>query len=197
MSPRADVAQERRARIMQAALACFACKGYHLTTMDDIAQRSGLSKGSLYRYFQSKKELFRSIVETYFRQMEMALQPILEGTLSPTEKLRAMAEVMIDGAAQPPVGVMVDLWSLTRYEEDLHQLLHRTYEPRYRNLAAIIETGIQQGEFRLVNAAHLASLLVALSDGLIMQGPVMPHWVDRAGQMETWLDTLLQGLRPG
>ncbi len=198
MSSRADVADERRACIIQAALACFARKGYHLTTMDDIAQESGLSKGSLYWYFKSKKELFRAIVEAYFRQMETAIQPILEGALSPSEKLRTMAKVMLDSAtkAQPPAGVMVDLWSQARYEEDLHQLLCQAYEPYYRNLAAIIETGIQQGAFRPVNATHLATLLVAVYDGLIKQGLIRPDWVDRTGQTETWLDTLLEGLKP-
>lgn len=197
-SSRADVADKRRACIIRAALACFARKGYHLTTMDDIAQESGLSKGSLYWYFKSKKELFRAIVDTYFRQMETAIQPILEGTLPPGEKLRTIAQVMLDSVtkAQPPADVMVDLWSQARHEEDLHQLLHQAYEPYYRNLAALIETGIQQGEFRPVNAVHLASLLVAVTNGLMMQGLVMPDWVDRTGQIESWLDTLLDGLRP-
>lgn len=197
-SSRADVADKRRACIIRAALACFARKGYHLTTMDDIAQESGLSKGSLYWYFKSKKELFRVIIEAYFHQMETAIQPILEGTLSPGEKLRTIAQVMLDSVtkAQSPADVMVDLWSQARHEEDLHQFLHQAYEPYYRNLAALIETGIQQGEFRSVNAVHLASLLVAVTNGLMMQGLVMPDWVDRTGQIESWLDTLLDGLRP-
>ena len=198
MSPKADVADERRAHIMQAALACFARKGYHLTTMDDIAQESGLSKGSLYWYFDSKKELFLSIFEAYFRQIEVAVQPVLEGTLSPSEKLRAVAEVFVGGMieTQPLVGVMIDFWSQTRYEEDIYQLLRQVYEPYYQGLAAIIEEGIQQGEFRPVNAAHLASLLMAVYDGLMMQWLAMPEWVDWAGQTETLLDALLEGLRP-
>jgi AcrR family transcriptional regulator len=198
MSPKVDMADERRAHIMQAALACFARKGYHLTTMDDIAQESGLSKGSLYWYFKSKKELFLSIFEAYFRQMETAVQPILEVTLSPSEKLHALAEMLVDimAEAQSFVGVMIDFWSQTRHEEDINQLVRQIYEPYYQGLAAIIEEGIQQGEFRSVNAAHLASLLMAVYDGLMMQWLVMPEWVDWAGQTETLLDTLLEGLRP-
>lgn len=198
MSPKADVADERRAHIIQAALVCFSRKGYHLTTMDDIAQESGLSKGSLYWYFKSKKELFLSILEAYFRQMETAIQPILEGTLSPSEKLRAVAEVVVGSMkeVQPLASVMIDFWSQTRHEEDVNQLLRQVYEPSYQGLAAIIEEGIQRGEFRPVNAAHLASLLMAVYDGLMMQGLAIPDWVDWAGQTETLLDALLEGLRP-
>jgi AcrR family transcriptional regulator len=192
------MADERRAHIMQAALACFARKGYYLTTMDDIAQESGLSKGSLYWYFESKKELFLSIFEVFFRQMEAVIQPILEETLSPSEKLRAVAEVFMGSVieAQLFVSVMIDFWSQTRHEEDINQLLRQVYEPYYQGLAAIIEEGIQQGEFRPVNAAHLASLLMAVYDGLMMQWLAMPEWVDLAGQTETLLDALLEGLRP-
>jgi AcrR family transcriptional regulator len=198
MSPKVDMADERRAHIMQAALACFARKGYHLTTMDDIAQESGLSKGSLYWYFESKKELFLSIFEAYFRQMETAVRPILEGTLSPSEKLHAIAEMLVDlmAEAQSFVGVMIDFWSQTRHEEDINQLLRQIYEPYYQGLVAIIEEGIQQGEFRPVNAAHLASLLIAVYDGLMMQWLAMPEWVDLAGQTQTLLNVLLGGLKP-
>ena len=48
MTPPSASKEERRAQILQAALTCFARKGYHLTTMDDIVAESGLSKGSLY-----------------------------------------------------------------------------------------------------------------------------------------------------
>ena len=58
MSPKPDVSAERKQQIFEAAVACFGRKGYHLTTMDDIAAECGLSKGSLYWYFDSKKELF-------------------------------------------------------------------------------------------------------------------------------------------
>jgi len=60
MPPRPDVSAERRAQIIEAALTCFTRKGYNNTTMDDVAAESGLSKGTLYWYFESKDNLLKS-----------------------------------------------------------------------------------------------------------------------------------------
>ncbi len=53
---KAEVAEERRSQILKAALRCFAHHGYHQTTMDDIVEESGLSKGTLYWYYESFEE---------------------------------------------------------------------------------------------------------------------------------------------
>ena len=53
-----ETLEERRAQILQAASTCFSRKGYHQTTMDDIVEEAGLSKGGVYWHFSSKKELF-------------------------------------------------------------------------------------------------------------------------------------------
>jgi len=62
---KAKVAEERRSQILEAALRCFAHQGYHQTTMDDIVEESGLSKGTLYWYYESKKEIFLSVTENW------------------------------------------------------------------------------------------------------------------------------------
>jgi AcrR family transcriptional regulator len=45
----------RRAQILNTAPTCFVRKGYHQTTMDDIVEEGGMSKGLLYWYFDSKR----------------------------------------------------------------------------------------------------------------------------------------------
>jgi len=51
-------------RILEAATEVFAVKGFHASTMDDIAKRVGVSKGALYLYFKSKEQLFRAILDS-------------------------------------------------------------------------------------------------------------------------------------
>jgi AcrR family transcriptional regulator len=52
-----------RGEILDAALACFAERGYHETSIDDIAARAGLSKGAIYWHFAGKRELFLALVD--------------------------------------------------------------------------------------------------------------------------------------
>ncbi len=53
----------RRMQLFQAAMAVCAEKGYHATTVEEIAERAGLSKGALYHHFKSKQDLFVELLE--------------------------------------------------------------------------------------------------------------------------------------
>ena len=52
--------EARRSQILDAAWTCFARKGYHQATMQDICQESGLSPGAIYRYFESKEAILKA-----------------------------------------------------------------------------------------------------------------------------------------
>ncbi|OYV74472.1 MAG: hypothetical protein B7Z72_00065, partial [Gemmatimonadetes bacterium 21-71-4] len=54
--------EERPRQILDAAFATFAEHGLAAARLDDIAKRAGVSKGTIYLYFQSKEELFRAVV---------------------------------------------------------------------------------------------------------------------------------------
>ena len=57
--------ETRRAQILDAAIACFADKGYHGTSIDDIAARTHLSKGAIYHHFESKREILLAMFEEW------------------------------------------------------------------------------------------------------------------------------------
>jgi AcrR family transcriptional regulator len=58
-----------REKIIQAAIESFAQTGFDRTKMEDIAKRLGLSKGTIYLYFNSKEDLFLAICEHYLKVM--------------------------------------------------------------------------------------------------------------------------------
>ena len=62
MSPRRDVSEERKEQILDAAAEVFSRKGFDKARMDDIVEKTGLSKGALYWYFKSKDEIFEALV---------------------------------------------------------------------------------------------------------------------------------------
>ena len=74
--------QERLARkkdILEAALVLFAEKDFHEVTVDEIAERVGLSKGTLYLYFKNKDDLFFSIIEEKTEELFTRLQSAIQG----------------------------------------------------------------------------------------------------------------------
>jgi AcrR family transcriptional regulator len=63
--PRAEQAARRRAELLAAALALFAERGFHGTTIQDIATATGTASGLIYHYFRSKEELLGAILQRY------------------------------------------------------------------------------------------------------------------------------------
>lgn len=70
---RIDRNQQRIAQILQAALQCFLAKGFHQTSMRDIAQAAGVSLGNLYNHFPGKEAIILAVAETESE----ALAPLL------------------------------------------------------------------------------------------------------------------------
>ena len=92
MSPRTDVSEERKAQILEAAKESFTKRGFHKTRMSDIADASGLSKGALYWYFESKDAIILSLLERVFEHELQDLKTLIEVDQGAEERLLAYAE---------------------------------------------------------------------------------------------------------
>ena len=57
--------EDKRRRILSAALDCFEKQGFDAARMDDIARRAGVAKGTIYNYFKNKEELLRALAEGF------------------------------------------------------------------------------------------------------------------------------------
>lgn len=171
MTPRPDVSEERKAQIYQAAQACFSRKGYHLTTMDDIVAESGLSKGTLYWYFESKKELFLSLFVEVMGQLGQTWESIVaDEEASATDKLLsslALFRTELEEIA-PFFGVMMEAWALTRHDEDVESIIRELYEPYLDVMTRIVEEGIASGEFRIESVRAMALVVMTLFDGITL-----------------------------
>jgi TetR/AcrR family fatty acid metabolism transcriptional regulator len=195
--PRPDVSEERKAQIYEAALACFSHKGYHRTTMDDIVAESGLSKGSLYWYFDSKKDLFLSLFQEVMGELGQAWESIVAGEeTSATDKLLASLALFRAelGEMVPFFGVMMEAWALTRYDEDVESLIGELYEPYVDMVSRIIEEGVASGEFRVGSVRATALMIMTLLDGITLALGVGLWQHDWDEIMDTVEEMVLRGL---
>ncbi len=171
MTPRADVSAERRQQIFQAALVCFGRKGYHLTTMDDIVQESGLSKGALYWYFRGKKELFLSLFQEVIGQLGQTWESItVNQDVSATDKLLASIALFRNELREmaPLFGVMMEAWALTRHDEEVESLFRGFYQPFLEIMTQIIQEGVATGEFHTGSTTAMALVVMTLYDGIAL-----------------------------
>ncbi|WP_246070423.1 TetR/AcrR family transcriptional regulator [Paenibacillus kobensis] len=93
----------RREQIMEAAYRVFAQRGWNRAKMSMIADEAGLSAGQLYRFFESKEELFIALIEVAMEESVNALKTIYQLPGSPYEKLKAFTtSVLEDVKSQYP-----------------------------------------------------------------------------------------------
>jgi AcrR family transcriptional regulator len=83
---------ERREAILAAALEEFSARGFAATRLDDVAQRAGVAKGTIYLYFRDKESLFQELV----RAMLSPLVGVIEAAPLRDLPIRAVAEMIID-----------------------------------------------------------------------------------------------------
>lgn len=90
MSPRTEkqfeaIREEKRAKILDAALELFGNEGYHNGSISKVAQKAGISKGLVYNYFESKEEIVREILNTGIEEMLKIFDTNHDGVLEKSE----------------------------------------------------------------------------------------------------------------
>jgi AcrR family transcriptional regulator len=117
----------RRKQIIRAAMKLFAQKGYHATSMQEIAENSGMAKGSLYNYFKSKEEIALSIFSYHY---EMLFEKILEiandETLSVKEKFEKQLSTQIQEFYNHKEFIQMQIGEqAVKVSDEVHQLIFR------------------------------------------------------------------------
>ncbi|RME74273.1 MAG: TetR/AcrR family transcriptional regulator [Chloroflexi bacterium] len=191
-----DKKTRTRQQILQAALTCFAQKGYHQTSMDDIVSASGLSKGALYWHFNSKQDLFIALMEWFFQQISDDVAHAWRDGMSAADRLRAMTRATLKDSERliPFFKLFLDFWAQTPEDERLASLLERTLTEFQQQISAVIEDGIAAGEFKPVNAPMIALSLFGVLDSLFLYRTLLGEKIDMYTAAETAVETLIAGL---
>ncbi len=153
----------KRREILAAAAAVFADQGFHAALMDDVAARAGIGKGTIYRYFASKQELFWSILDNGGEEMQAALASAGSANLAPDRKLKTMVSAMADVMArnQPLMRLLPEIG----HDEikKRHGRIRQQNRAVVALIAAVIAEGIKAGVFRRGDARLWARLITVMT----------------------------------
>lgn len=181
---------DKRTRLVDAACAVFAEKGYASTRVAEIAERAGVGKGTVYGYFSSKEELLFAVFESINANISSRMNDALAAGSSAEEQLhnllRLGAEVISEQVDLQPV--ILDFWAASRgkdFEETYRRAVVASYT-FFRNLVSnFIREGQNKGEFKdSIDPEALAAVVVATVDGLGIQlsfdRSIDPHSITEA-----------------
>ena len=125
---------QRKEQIMDAALKVIISKGYDNSRMDDIVDISSMSKGAIYWYYKSKKEVYLNLVNYWVIKYSTVINHIIEEDDSPADQLKDVFEYFILQYEQDPSAfkALVEFWSLAGRDKDFHKKLDKVYSKFFR-----------------------------------------------------------------
>jgi AcrR family transcriptional regulator len=163
--------EARPQELLDAALDLFVEKGFAATRTDEVAERAGVSKGTLYLYYPSKEELLKEVIRhNVVNQIAEGAEIVrrFEGTSSDllAMVLRLWWERVGETRAS---GILKLMMSEVRNFPEIAQFyVDEVITPSDRMLAQIVQRGIDRGEFRAVNVTDVVHALVAPMIFLVM-----------------------------
>jgi AcrR family transcriptional regulator len=161
---------EKRIAIRRAAYRCFTKRGYHQTTVDDICEAAGISKGSFYWYYQSKQAIFHSILDTWGAEVEAELRRHVESALATADVLNAItaaleSEIQRNRRIAP---VWLEFFSQVQRDPEIRVGLVAFHE-RIRSAIARLLTELTDGAVAAHDAQTLAGLILTWFLGLMCE----------------------------
>jgi AcrR family transcriptional regulator len=163
-APRRRRKEARPAELTASALDFFVEKGFATTRLEDVAARAGVSKGTLYLYFDSKEALFKAVVEESIVPLLVAAeQQMAEFEGSSVELLRRLLFGWWEQLGGTRLaGVPKLIISESRNFPELAQYYHDKVLARGRGLLrTVLLRGIESGEFRQRDTETVISLIFA------------------------------------
>lgn len=191
------VREDRRQRFIDAAWRCAARKGFRDTTVDDVCEEVGGSKGAFYGYFASKRDLLLALLEDDASDLDELMAALDRRSLTAVECLRRFTKAMLDrGTDAARVRVRADLWAASLSEPDVRDRVAALVGHRRTLLRGWVQEAVENGELVLeVPANAFAAVLLALGDGLMLHNAIDAtgfRWPNIARA----LDEIFAGLAP-
>ncbi|MET0468235.1 MAG: TetR/AcrR family transcriptional regulator [Aeromicrobium sp.] len=144
----------RRAQLLEVALDVFVEQGYHAASMDEIAERAGVSKPVLYQHFPGKLDLYTALVSTAVDTVIEGVRESLASTHDNRERVQASMRLWYDSVADREKAFRLVFESDLTSDPEVRELVDRVTSESAAAIAEVIveDTGLSRGAAELLAA---------------------------------------------
>ncbi|MGB9475824.1 MAG: TetR/AcrR family transcriptional regulator [Candidatus Udaeobacter sp.] len=167
---------DRRSQILDAALVCFAKRGFHQTSMHDISGEAGISVGLIYRYFENKEAVISAMAARHKEEIQQMLE---RARLAPT--LLESLEILFTAHCcenEPRLvsAFVVDLYAEASRNSHVADLVRDVLETAMNGVRDLIARAPEvQNTGNSLMPNDLAELIFAVARGMLMLDVLRPH----------------------
>ena len=189
----------QRREMLTAAIKLFSEKGYHSVSMQEIAKKSEFAIGTLYKFFQNKEDLYKSIIIEQADIFHEALAKALEEKDAEIEKLRNYVQVkgtvFMDNVSVVRLYFAETKGASFNIKAGLDKEIRENYERLLQELTLVFETGIQKKKFqKIAEPYQLAVSLDSLTNAFLHLWLEAPEKHPYPDDPDVILDILCKGL---
>jgi AcrR family transcriptional regulator len=193
---------ERPSEILDAAFEEFALHGYAAARLEDVAARAGVTKGTIYVYFESKERVFEALVRERGKVARERMAPFFEDRGDPTiESIRADLDFLFractdDQREQELLRLLIS--EATRFPALVDEHFETVFDPLLEKLKERLQRGAEIGTIRAAPAIEYPELLMSPALAMhVCRLLFADRWpLDTERYIETSVDLLLNGLLP-
>ena len=195
--------EARPQELLDAALELFVEKGFSATRSDEVAERAGVSKGTLYLYYPSKEELLKAVIQQNLGQIIAQGTGIVDEFQGPTAELLSMLmNLWWDRVGNTPAGGIhkIMMSEVRNFPEIAQFYRDEIIQPATDLLGRTLQRGIDRGEFRALPVVEVTQALfaplifMALHKHSFGACPAEGLAMNCDGVIETHIDLMLNGL---
>ncbi len=179
--PQIDHSLDRPTQILDAALVCFAKRGFHQASMHDISTEAGISVGLIYRYFENKDAVISAMADRHKKE----IQEVLERARQAPNLLESL-EILFtahccEDAPQVVSAFVVDLYAEASRNPHVADLVRDVLQAAMDGVTDLIARSSEaERSVHWLKPHELAELIFAVSRGMLMRDVLQPQTMTAA-----------------
>jgi len=150
--------EETRKALIDSALKLFGERGYAATSVQEITEAAGVTKGAFYHHFESKQDLLRLIHDQFLDYQLAILRMALDADEDPAVRLQELLESLLNSTAQYLANVTVFYLERRNFTGAHYKAIKRKRDEFDRLFMQVLERGIEEGRFRADLDPRIVSL---------------------------------------
>ena len=181
--------------ILSAALEVFADRGFAVTKLEDVARRAGVTKGTIYLYFENKEALFKALIRgtivPVIAQGEAIAQAFTGSARDLFEKLVREYWRLVGETALASIPRLM-IAEAGNFPQLAHFYYQEVITRGHRLMAGVLERGIKAGEFKKVDLTVATKLAMAPLMHAVVARKAFAHCMPEGFDVPTYLDTHIE-----
>lgn len=175
------------AELAASAFALFAEKGFDGVNLDEIAAHAGVTKGSLYWHFNSKRELIHAACAHYYRMYQRRINDALAGINDPGERLehtlRVAVRTCLTDQANRVFTMEIFTWAV--HDAELRRSWQQFYDSVREFYIGLVKAAALAGEVHVTDPEHAVNLMLAAMEGIKLRALFEPEICTPAAEART------------